>query len=232
MTATMGWPHEEGRTHEKRVPIREARLEKERASAQAVAAQLVELGVESTVEQPNGSVYLRVHRYVQVVFRYRKGSMRAKPCEGVTVVSRAPKHYKLQNLQRHYGLNWSLAVPALLNPQRLAETVKKRLTEIRRTQLEKDARREEERKFHTAVRSAVEAEGFQADAMGSGASVYLTGKSDIRSKGSAPAFQVHLAVTEDKQAHLFLKCRLPPEKVGELAAALNKLVLEHELRLM
>jgi hypothetical protein len=228
----MGWPHEEGRAPQKRMGLREVRLKKERASAEAIAQQLADKGVEATVEQPNGSVYLRVHRFVQIVFRYRAGNMRAKPCEGVTVVSKAPKHYKLPNLKRYYALDWTLDVPQLVNAQRAADTVKKRLTAIRRAESEKDAKHEEERKFHAAVRASVEAAGFQADAMGPGAAVYLTAERDIRSKGNAPAFQVHLAVTEDKQAHLFLKCRIPPQQVGALATALNELVLEHGLRLM
>jgi len=233
MTRTMGWRHENGLAAEKKAGLREERLEKEDASAKAVAQQLRDQGLASvTIRQPNGSVVIRLHKYLHITFRYRTSSMAFQPCDGVALVSSTPPRYKMRKLVRNYKLDWVQDPPALLSPARAVSAAKTCLGQIEHAEITCVRADQERRKFGGLVRGSVEEAGFQFDdGLGSGV-VYLTAESDIRSKGRSPAFQVHQAITEDRAAHMLLKCRIPPEKVGVLAAKLNELVLEHELTLM
>jgi len=118
------WRHENGLAAEKKAALRQDRIDKERATAEAVATQLRELGVEDvSVEQPNGSVYVRLHKYIHLAYRYRKAALAFNPCEGMVLVSNAPF---IGEMVRHYKLDWESDTPKLVDPRRVAKVIEAR----------------------------------------------------------------------------------------------------------
>lgn len=229
---TPAWTHEEGRRAEVKADLRDGRLEKERATAERMQLELKERwGVDCETKLPNGSVWLEVHKYLQVVFRYER--IKAKRCVGVSLVSDPPARLEgLKKFTRHYAMSWQLEVPLPLNMDRLSAAMKKRLGELEAAEAQLQAERESATAFDAQVREAAKAAGVATEGGGGVVVVHPTVEhgASIRELGRSHGFTV-MQGRLDGQAAIVLNASIDPEKVGLVAQAVRELAMDHGLRL-